>query len=268
MLRPAPRAAWGHLERNEDSWYRRWCREVDLGEGRVYVNPAFAGDPVFNHLTGIHAQPSSWRALLRRAEQSFGGAEPVFIFVSPLTRPTRLATPLRDEGYTLHDRTVIRTAARPLARPASGITVERVRDGTRPIWTRIFAAAFELPSSWMPEVDLRMRKLWRDPATALYLARLDGTPAGGLALHYTAEVGGIYCLGTLREFRRRGVARALLARAAGDAIAQGAHYVCLQHLSSDRVGSFYHRLGFRRAFVRDIFVRLPTRPTLGPAELA
>jgi N-acetylglutamate synthase-like GNAT family acetyltransferase len=207
-------------------------------------------------LTSLHLRAASWRRIIRRAEQVFAqNDEDAFVFISPLTQPANLGRVLRREGYRLYDRMQIRIAARLPHGAAPNIAIERVNQRHLPAWIAVFAAAFTLPPTWMPEVRKRLATLCRDRSTVLYLARKHGSAAGVIAVHRTAKVAGIYCLGTATQFRRQGVARALLARAAPDARRAGAEQVCLQHLLGDQVDAFYERMGFAPLFAREVYVR-------------
>ena len=97
------------------------------------------------------------------------------------------------------------------------------------------------------------RRLVRNRSATLLEARLDGTVAGVLAVFRTRRLAGIYCVGTVPKFRRRGVAGALLDRAAEIAASEGRRLI-LQTLKSDGVEDFYSKRGFvdlyRKTFLR------------------
>lgn len=80
-----------------------------------------------------------------------------------------------------------------------------------------------------------------------YLASINGEPVG-TALYVTdGGVAGIYSVATLRSFRRRGVATALLSRAIADARAAGAQLVCLECAAGSEALELYNALGFQHA---------------------
>lgn len=63
-------------------------------------------------------------------------------------------------------------------------------------------------------------------AWRLYLARVDGEPAGAALLSLDADIGYLANASTLPEYRRRGVQTALIARRIEDAAAAGCDAVC------------------------------------------
>ena len=84
-----------------------------------------------------------------------------------------------------------------------------------------------------------------------YLARLDGDPVGCLGLSFEPEGAYIAGVGVLPEFRGRGYARRLLARAVNDALAAGQTRQVLEVATENA-----NALGLYK------FVRLPRRDAL------
>ena len=79
---------------------------------------------------------------------------------------------------------------------------------------------------------------------AALLARMKGQPVS--AAMYTEPCNGvveIVGVSTLRPFRRRGIATAVLSQAVRDAFAEGAEVACLT-AADERAGRVYERLGF------------------------
>jgi GNAT superfamily N-acetyltransferase len=76
----------------------------------------------------------------------------------------------------------------------------------------------------------------------IYLAEWEGVPAASATLWRYAEVAGVYSVATLPEFRRRGLAVAVVNALLNDVIAQGFHYACLR--TTDNLIPLYQRSGF------------------------
>lgn len=98
-----------------------------------------------------------------------------------------------------------------------------------------------------PDAEQWRKVLLREscrPETSLYLARLDGITAGACELFSSDRWGRIDSVVTLPEFRRRGVASALVMTAVRDSIELGntITYLCTETGSSAE--SVYLRLGF------------------------
>lgn len=243
------------MEGNEDSWWSLWCGVEDLGGALLFHNRHFEDDPVFNHLTRIRTTEADSPKLIERALERFAGhrVQPYF-YVSPLTEPPGFSTHLMRRGLRKHDDMkvmVFHKATRPVHREPAKI--QGVDEAALDAWVGVFAEAFDLSGSWMPEARRRVAQVLADRHTILYLAQVGAEPAGTLALHSKEGVGGIYCIGTRPRFRGTGVASQLLAQAAQDSREQGNDVLCLQHFVRDRVESFYVKNSFETVFTRAVF---------------
>ncbi|MBF6591601.1 MAG: GNAT family N-acetyltransferase [Ktedonobacterales bacterium] len=89
----------------------------------------------------------------------------------------------------------------------------------------------------------------RNPAFALYLARLGGQPVAALGILRHEDVAGVYHVATLPWARRRGLAGHLLTHALRDAQAAGCLTATLTATPEAR--SLYERLGFRAVGVME-----------------
>jgi len=97
-----------------------------------------------------------------------------------------------------------------------------------------------------PTVGIARRLVGKRSATLLE-AKLDGAVAGVMAIFRTPGLAGIYCVGTVPRFRRKGVAGSLLRRASEVATAES-RLMTLQTLRSDHVEDFYKKRGFAELY--------------------
>jgi GNAT superfamily N-acetyltransferase len=100
-----------------------------------------------------------------------------------------------------------------------------------------------------------------DPANTYYLGIVEGQPVATLHLLVnggahgeSSKTGGIYAVGTMRTYRRRGVATALISRAVSDARAAGCDVIGLQAAAGGSAERLYARLGFVPAFESQLWV--------------
>jgi GNAT superfamily N-acetyltransferase len=126
--------------------------------------------------------------------------------------------------------------------PPAGLDIRLVADpDTLRTYNDTVAAAFGMPRDWLAILD--------DPATlhlhdfVFYLGYLDGAPVA-TAMRFTSHrIAGVYNVGTLPDYRRRGLGAALTWRAAADGRAEGCLASALQ--SSAEGFPVYARLGYR-----------------------
>jgi GNAT superfamily N-acetyltransferase len=147
-------------------------------------------------------------------------------------------------------------------RTAGNVTIEVARSGTAlREFAAVQAAGFATGDAavddwWRPfftEVALANRL---DAEQSFYLARVGDEAAATTLVVRAAGVAGIYAVATHPEFRRRGLAQALLARACADAAAEhGIERVILQATAGSYPERYYAKLGFRQAYVLTVWRR-------------
>lgn len=129
--------------------------------------------------------------------------------------------------------------------PPEGFTIRTAGDaGTLADWRDVFAASFGEPlAAGQAWIDAAAAARLDNPPWTMYTGCLDGRPAACSLLFLGAGVAGIYAVGTLPEYRRRGLGAAVTLRPLLDARALGYHYAVL---FASRAGyAVYRRLGFQ-----------------------
>ncbi len=183
-----------------------------------------------------------------RAAQGFFGAAPYCLWLcegllSPPVR--RMATALcQRHGLSAMTRPpgmIAREFAAPV-RTLPGVKIRRVSDpASRQSFLHIMSASFDGPLSQLRAVYGEAR-LWETAMTG-YLASLDGLDVAAGAVVAGHGALGIYAVGTLPGFRRRGYAEALMRHAVAEAAhTHGPLPIVLQ--SSAAALRLYRRLGF------------------------
>ncbi|MDW3612758.1 MAG: GNAT family N-acetyltransferase, partial [Nitrososphaeraceae archaeon] len=77
--------------------------------------------------------------------------------------------------------------------------------------------------------------------------------AGCCLLYEKKESIGLYCLGTIQHFRRKGVARELIASAVRIAKNNGHNLLIVQTLTKEGYEEFYKKLGFRTIYEKTLY---------------
>ncbi|HEY3094450.1 MAG TPA: hypothetical protein VGJ42_01700 [Nitrososphaera sp.] len=115
-----------------------------------------------------------------------------------------------------------------------------------PVWINVFCSSFGVPE-WKEEVERIMTANF--DRLELLLSFSGRAPAGCAALFSKNGRTGLYCLGTLSQLRKRGLANDLLATAVG------LHdNLFLQTLGSEGLRPFYGKAGFKVAYVKKIYL--------------
>lgn len=121
--------------------------------------------------------------------------------------------------------------------------VRETSAGSAKEWTKAYLLSFYGDVKLTRAATKVVQRLLRSRSATLLEARSNGEVAGVLAVYRTQRLAGIYCVGTVPKFRRRGVAGNLLQRTSEIASSEGRRMV-LQTLESDGAEAFYAKRGF------------------------
>ena len=225
------------FELNELGWWANWAKLEWVAED-AYLLSSKELPEVFYNRGGLLSCSSI--ASLESIEEKLGAsrARPALMVFDSCRRATRI---LDSSGYLREDVMTV-MAATGKRNDAAGVEVGRAKSAE--VWAEAYLKAFYDDLGLLPTVRRIVKPLLGNGSTTLFEAKLDGEVAGTLAAYRTERMLGVYCVGTVPGFRRRGVADALLARARELALTEG-RTVILQSLESDGVVTFYLRRGFR-----------------------
>ncbi|HME19378.1 MAG TPA: GNAT family N-acetyltransferase, partial [Nitrososphaerales archaeon] len=118
-------------------------------------------------------------------------------------------------------------------------------------WTVAYLRSFYGSEELAGVVGPIVSSLLQSRNVTLLEARVRGDTAGVLALFRTPMIAGAYCVGTVPEHRRRGIATALLAKARQIADSEG-RVLVLQTLTSEGGAEFYLGRGFEKIHAKRV----------------
>ena len=200
-----------------------------------------------NHAANIDVSEEEAESLLNRVTRYFlsRGVLSFGFRVSPLTRPESFVSLLEDRGYKREDEdsVMVFKGERPKDGPDTGVDVREIEESQTDVFGEVSVTAYEMPPEWtqgFSKMDLqRMRRGGRH-----YLAYVEGKAVGTCALISSMKTGGIFGVGTLREYRGRGVATAMTLRAVKDSLDDGNTLHTLQTEKDGYPERLYKRMGF------------------------
>lgn len=207
----------GYPERWDSNFL--WVDDVDTDAGELVAE----ADRVLGEAGLAHRE-------IRIDDDAYGGS---------------VASGLAGSGYG-GDRLVVMALRRPADRPASSAAAEEVDLATlRPALEIVLRRE---PWATTEEIvralaDFR-GELERHAGARFFCARIDGEIAGMCELYVRGAIAQIEDVNTLEEFRDRGLARAVVLRAADEALVGGAGLVFLHALDDDWPKELYAKLGF------------------------
>jgi ribosomal protein S18 acetylase RimI-like enzyme len=122
------------------------------------------------------------------------------------------------------------------------------------VFTKVFMAAFNMPSSLASVMARLMEPSIGLPEVRHYLALDEDQPIGACSLLCHGSFAVLGSAGVVPERRGRGAATTLAVRALTDARERGVHTVMLQTAADTWLERFLRISGFRRAFTRSCYL--------------
>ena len=220
---------------------------------------AFFGGPTYpaNQIVGTGLYGEVHADDVDRVEHFYRSrGVPATAVVSPLADPALLML-LGQRGYRIAEfnSVLIRRigAGEPFTPPAD-IIIQRVSEETAVHWARAIAQGF---SDIVPVSEEVFSGFAALPGTLNFLARIDGSVAGGCCgrIIPEARIAALYGSATLPECRRRGVQTALIAMRLYEAGLAGCEYAVVSTQPGSGSQRNMERRGFRVAYTKVVMVR-------------
>lgn len=238
------------LELNELKWWSNWAKIEVLGKNAYTMTSRDFQEDFFNRACFVDCGAvSKYREKAERRLRSLG--LPSILTVNEGCASARNS--LVRSGYRAFETMTVMVSTGRHEPTDVEAKIRRVSSDRVSEWSRAYLLSFYGSETLTPAVTPIAHRLVNNRAATLLEAELNGSVAGVLALFRTQRLAGVYCVGTVPLFRRRGVAGALMARAGEIASSEGRRMI-LQTLKSDGAEAFYSKRGFvpayRKAFVR------------------
>lgn len=242
-------------EGNQEFLRQRLGRSDSNRFGAHWVLTPEAPYPRFNHVSRIRVSDATIFELIHecRAFYRGQGMPSCCLMVTPATGPADLPARLYRMGFTSETNPVMVWDGTPVAEVAPQVRVEPAPREYSPMVFELLSRVFWPNAS--PQTLANGRRgvaIAYDLGAVNYVAYIGNRPAGTGMLLARGGMGGIYNMGTLPEFRGRGVARAVMAALLAAAQASGCRYVGLTPTPAGR--PLYERLGFQELYQEQYFV--------------
>lgn len=115
---------------------------------------------------------------------------------------------------------------------------------------RLYPVGFEMSGDWIGFMADSVRAVAGQPGWTIYLATVDGKPAGTALLYVAEQVGVLAGAATLPEARGRGAQKALIFRRIADAAAAGCDLICSQTGNGTVSQNNMEKAGLRIAYTK------------------
>ncbi len=233
------------LELNELKWWAGWAKVKRLGRDAYVLTSNRFQEPFFNRASFLECSAVS---------EHIAGAEKLLLRpgLSPTVTVNQECSPARKKlagrGYrTSEIMIVMASMGHPKIAGNPNVEVRETSLKTVDEWARAYLFSFYGNQALLSLTKGIARQLVEKRSATFLEAKLEGAVAGVMAIFRTPGLAGIYCVGTVPRFRRKGVAGSLLRRASEIATAES-RMMTLQTLRSDHVEDFYKKRGFTELY--------------------
>ncbi len=222
---------------NELRWWSKWATLRRHGDGYLISSDELR-ESFFNRAGSFSCQGLAGTAAWAERHFSPRGMNPTVLAFESCS-----ADPLLAAGYRKVDEMTVLRSTRTI--PDAGAHHLVLSSSDPRAWTLAYLRSFYGNGKLAKVVEPKVTSLMESREVTLLEARLGEETAGVCALFRTRGIAGVYCIGTVPKFRRRGVATALLSTARKMADSEGRALI-LQTLTSERAMAFYLARGFAR----------------------
>jgi GNAT superfamily N-acetyltransferase len=181
------------------------------------------------------------------------GDHPVLLELSPALDPGSWAL-LTEHKFRIHQFQQLLVHTLTTIPAACGIEVHSVHDEERSLTAQVVAACYSERDDWL-DVDIPF-SVPTVPWSGLWLATVDGEPAGGGTLSVLEGVALLGGDGVLPRFRGKGVQKAIIVARLRAAVELGADIACASTLPSTPSQRAYEACGFRVKYPKVEMIKL------------
>ncbi len=212
----------------------------------------------FNHAATINVEDKEAEGLLKRVTKYFRsrGSTYVCFRTSPLTRPKTFTALLENNGFErrLEESVMVFKGKPPEDKLNPDIKIKEIAEKEIDAYTALFLTNFEMPIEWKKGLD-RLARNWIQQGWKCYLAYVRQKPVGTCLLSTLSRTGGIFNVGTLKEYRRRGIGTALTVRALMDSLGEGNSLHTLETVKDGNAERLYKKIRFEINHTISYFVK-------------
>lgn len=205
----------------------------------------------YNHAFRVSVADSEVDKLIAKVVRYYEsmGLNPCFL-VSPTTRPPTFANSLRKAGFerALEEDSMVYSGKSRNLEVNHEVKVAVNEGSLTDVWTDVSMRGFGVPMVLRDALIDMYGKASHYKGTKSYLGYFQGKPAGSCGLVSINNVGGIFSVATAPEYRRKGVATALLHKAIADSLSMSNNLLYLITTRGSEAEKLYTSVGFEVAY--------------------
>lgn len=214
--------------------------------------------PIFNHAASVNVNDEEVEDFFKTVIEYFSSKKLPFacFLVSPLTRPTSFSSFLKENGFKKEEEQSIMVfkGEQSEYEPNPDVKIREISKDEIDTFDKLLVTIFEMPAAWKEVID-RLLPIWIQKGARNYMAYVKRKPVGITTLLSSMKTGGIFNVGTLRKYRRHGVATALTLKGLLDSVNKGNDLHTLQTLKGGNAEQLYQQIGFKTDHTVTFFLK-------------
>ena len=229
------------IEENESGFTSMWSKMTKLECGLYFANPNLPNDIFFDKLTNITCL----------SEKMIDDS--LVLFEKNKTRPfvyvlenPKLEELLHKKNFRLYDTHHV--MKKSLSSEVEHSSVHHITRKDSLLWTEVFCKSYDC-LDWTEEVNSIVRNSVSDVE---YLVDYDYN-ASCVALYEKNSILGLYCLGTIPEHRKKGLAKSLINYALNQVRDKNLDFLMLETYARDNLVKFYSDLDFEQIYEKKVY---------------
>jgi GNAT superfamily N-acetyltransferase len=214
--------------------------------------------PPFNHVMSVDVNDDEAEDFLKTVFKHFSSRKLPFVCfrVSPLTRPTTFTSLLELHGFQRSsEQSIMVFKGKPSEDKLNpDVKIKEISENEVGPFSRLTSTIFENPAEWKKAERRMLLELMRKGARN-YLAYAEGKPIATATLISSMKTGGIFTVGTLKQYRKRGIGTTLTVKALLDSVDAGNNLHALAAEEGGDTERLYQRIGFETDHTVAFFVK-------------
>ncbi|MDA4134302.1 MAG: GNAT family N-acetyltransferase [Thaumarchaeota archaeon] len=241
-------------EFNEVSWWSKWADTKWLSRNAYLLFSKDFDEYFFNRGGFLKITTDSRKSIAAMEIEFEARKRKPHLLLQSDQLDSKLLVTLAKGGYRIADQMAVMDVDEASFKVNPDLKIEHATGSKLEAWVRIYLDSFYGDSSQLKAVMAIVQRLAKVGEASLLLGTIEDKPAGITALFRSGKVCGAYCVATHRDWRRKRVASTLLEFSHRLASEESRRLV-LQTILSDSLEGLYLKLGFRRAYLKDLFVK-------------
>lgn len=229
------------IESNDLGFTAIWSKETTLECGTLFMNANLPDDLFFDKLTNITCL--SEKMIDETIDVFHKNNMRPFVYVlnnSPLEEF------LLQKNFTFYDTQHV--LKKQSISDMETSYVHHIEKNDSVLWAEIFCKSYDC-YDWIDEVSEIVRG---SISQVEYLVDAEHN-ASCVALYEKNSILGLYCLGTLPEKRKKGIAKLLINHALNKVKVKNLDFLILETYQRDNLLGFYSKLGFEKLYEKKIY---------------